>query len=100
RQHVAPEVRRGGIAVQQQDGVGLSHLHVCHLAPEDPPPVLLVRNAAEIMFASPGVSRLSSAHGTYDLRSEIREVTAPSARRPGQPRGKTPSAPRHQRCDN
>jgi hypothetical protein len=43
RQHVAPEVRRGGIAVQQHDGVALSHLHVCHLAAKDPPPLLLVR---------------------------------------------------------
>src|SRR5207245_1806100 len=43
RQHVAPEVRRGGIAVQQHDGVALSHLHVRHLAAEDPPPLLLVR---------------------------------------------------------
>jgi hypothetical protein len=42
RQHVAPEVRRGGIAVQQHDGVALSHLHVRHLAAEDPPPLLLV----------------------------------------------------------
>jgi len=32
RQHVAPEVRRGGIAVQQHDGVALSHLHVRRLA--------------------------------------------------------------------
>src|SRR5258707_7036234 len=43
RQHVAPEVRRGGIAVQQHDGVTLSHLHVRHLAAEDPPPLLLER---------------------------------------------------------
>src|SRR5258708_215875 len=42
RQHVAPEVRRGGIAVQQNDGVSLSHLHVRHLAAEDPPPLLLI----------------------------------------------------------
>src|SRR5262249_60226488 len=43
RQHVAPEVRRGGIAVQQYDGVALSHLHVRHLAAEASPPLLLVR---------------------------------------------------------
>ena len=43
RQDVAPEVGRGGIAVQQHDGVALSHLHVRHLAAEDPPPLLLVR---------------------------------------------------------
>src|SRR6266853_4015141 len=43
RQHVAPQVRRGGIAVQQHDGVALSHLHVRHLAAEDPPPLLLIR---------------------------------------------------------
>src|SRR5262245_43513986 len=42
RQHVSPKVRRGGIAVQQYDGVALSHLHVRHLAAEDPPPLLLV----------------------------------------------------------
>jgi hypothetical protein len=42
RQHVAPEVRRGGIAVQQHDGVARSHVHVRHLATEDPPPLLLV----------------------------------------------------------
>jgi hypothetical protein len=29
--------------VQQHDGVALSHLHVRHLAAEDPPPLLLVR---------------------------------------------------------
>jgi hypothetical protein len=43
RQHVAPEVRRGGIAVQQHDGVALSHVDVRHLATEDPPPPLRVR---------------------------------------------------------
>jgi hypothetical protein len=43
RQHVAPKIRRGGIAVQQHDGVALSQLHVRHLAAEDPPPLLLVR---------------------------------------------------------
>src|SRR5215471_1894640 len=43
RQHVAPEVRRGGIAVQQHDGIALSHLHVRHLAAEDPLPLLSVR---------------------------------------------------------
>ena len=43
RQHVAPEVRRGGIAVQQYDGVALSHLYIRHFAAEDPPPLLLIR---------------------------------------------------------
>src|SRR5262249_16906023 len=43
RQDVAPKVRRGGIAVQQHDGVALSQLHVRHLAAEDSPPLLLVR---------------------------------------------------------
>jgi hypothetical protein len=43
RQHVAPEIRRGGIAVQQHDGVALSHLHVRHLAADHPSPLLLVR---------------------------------------------------------
>ena len=42
RQHVAPEVRRGGIAVQQHDGVALSHHHVRHLAAEDTRPLLFV----------------------------------------------------------
>src|SRR5262249_29257453 len=48
RQHVAPEIRRGGIAVQQHDGVALSHLHVRHLAAEDPPPLLLVRKCRPV----------------------------------------------------
>src|SRR6516225_2210467 len=43
RYHIAPEVRRGGITVQQHDGVALSHVHVRHLAAEDPSPFLLVR---------------------------------------------------------
>src|SRR5215467_13346226 len=43
RQHVPPQVRRGGIAVQEHDGIALSHLHVRHLAAEDPPPLLLIR---------------------------------------------------------
>ena len=42
RQHVAPEVRRSGIAVQQNDGVTVSHLHVRHLTSEDLPPLLLI----------------------------------------------------------
>ena len=43
RQDVPPEEGRGGIAVQQHDGIALSHLHIGHLAAEDPPPLLLVR---------------------------------------------------------
>src|SRR6516162_4928832 len=43
RQHVAPEIRRGGIAVQQYDGVALARLYVRHFAAEDPPPLLSVR---------------------------------------------------------
>src|SRR5690348_14083375 len=35
RQHVAPEVRRGGVAVQQHDGVARSRLYVRHRAAED-----------------------------------------------------------------
>src|SRR5215468_3459900 len=54
RQYVAPEVRRGGIAMQQHDGVALSHLHVRHLAAEDPPPLLLVRKCCRdhVTFSS------------------------------------------------
>ena len=29
--------------MQQHDGVALSHIHVRHLAAEDPPPLLFVR---------------------------------------------------------
>jgi hypothetical protein len=36
RQHVTPEVRRGGIAVQEHDGVTLTHLRARHLAVDDP----------------------------------------------------------------
>ena len=43
RQDIAPEVGRGGIAVKQDDGVALSHLHIRHLAAGDPPPLLLIR---------------------------------------------------------
>src|SRR5258708_26712120 len=43
RQHVAPEVRRGWVAVQQHDGVAISHIDVRHLAVEDPPPLLSIR---------------------------------------------------------
>src|SRR5262249_22070227 len=42
RYDVAPQVRRGGVAVQQYDGVALSDLHVRHLAIEYAPPLLLV----------------------------------------------------------
>src|SRR5215469_1868109 len=50
RQHVAPEVGRGGIAVQQHDGVALSHLHVRHLAVVDSSPLLLVRKCRRDHF--------------------------------------------------
>src|SRR6516225_7849547 len=43
RYHIAPEVRRGGIPVQQHDGVAPSYLHVRHLAAEDLSPLILVR---------------------------------------------------------
>src|SRR5262249_49878493 len=42
RQHVAPQVRRRGIAVQQHNGAALAPLHIPHLAAEGPPPLLLV----------------------------------------------------------
>src|SRR5262245_40399762 len=41
-QHVAPEIRRRRIAMQQHDGVALSHLRIRHLPAEDPPPLLLI----------------------------------------------------------
>src|SRR5215471_19147752 len=56
RQYVAPEVRRGGIAVQQHDGIALSHLDVRHLAAEDPPPLLFVRKCRRDHAPSPLVS--------------------------------------------
>jgi hypothetical protein len=45
RDDVAPEIRRGGIPVQQHDGVTVSHLRVRHLPAEDPSPLLLVRKS-------------------------------------------------------
>src|SRR5215469_12778997 len=52
RQHVAPKVRRGGVTVQQHDGVAITHLHIRHLAVEDRRRSFLYGNAAEILFAS------------------------------------------------
>src|SRR5262249_45940754 len=43
RQHVPPEVRRGGIAVKQHDGIALSDLHIRHLPAENRSPLLFVR---------------------------------------------------------
>jgi hypothetical protein len=53
RQHVAPEIRRGGITMQQHDGVALSDLHVCHFSAEDAPPLLLVRKCCRDHVSSP-----------------------------------------------
>src|SRR5258707_10752398 len=43
RDHIAPEIRRRGVAVEEDDRVALAHLHIRHLTTEDPPPLLLVR---------------------------------------------------------
>src|SRR3989442_5860775 len=56
RQHVAPEVRRGGIAVQQHDGVALSHPTYAISRPRTRRRCFWYGNAAEIMFASPVVA--------------------------------------------
>ncbi len=53
RQHVAPEIRRGGITMQQHDGVALSDLHVRHLPAQDAPPLLLVRKCCKDHVSSP-----------------------------------------------
>jgi hypothetical protein len=76
RQHVAPEVRRGGVAVQQHDGVALSHLHVCHLAAEDPPPLLLVWKCRRDHVRFSCSRRLSSArpHNLTKLHSRAVRV--------------------------
>jgi hypothetical protein len=43
RQHVAPQVRRGRIAVQEDDGIPSSRLHVRHLTAEHLASLLFVR---------------------------------------------------------
>jgi hypothetical protein len=48
-QHVAPQIRRGGIAVEEHEGVAVSRIMDRHVAPED-------RN--------PGFHEGSCAHGT------------------------------------
>jgi len=42
-QNVAPEVGRGGITVQQHDGIPLANVHVGHLDAKHPPSPLLIR---------------------------------------------------------
>ena len=42
RDDVAPEIRRGGIAVQQHDRVARSHLRVRHFAAQDLAPLFFV----------------------------------------------------------
>src|SRR6476620_819345 len=76
RQHVAPEIRRGGIAVKQHDGVTLSDLHVRHLAAEDPPPLLLVWKCRRDHIRFSFSSRLSSAcpHNLTKLYSRVVRV--------------------------
>jgi hypothetical protein len=53
RQHVAPEIRRGGITMQQHDGLALSHHHIRHLSAEDAPSLLLVRKCRSDHVSSP-----------------------------------------------
>ena len=50
--------------MQQHDGVALSHLHVRHLAAEDPPPLLLVRKCCRdhVGFSFGALLRLKAAH--------------------------------------
>src|SRR6516162_3680043 len=43
RYHIAPEIRRGGIAVQENNGVALSDLNICHLVAQDWLALLLER---------------------------------------------------------
>src|SRR5262245_47201451 len=64
RQHVAPEIRRGGIAVQQYDGVALSHLYIRHLPAEDPPPLLLIRECRRDHVASSSCVGLAQGRDT------------------------------------
>src|SRR5262249_11942405 len=43
RYHIAPEIRRGGIAVQENNGVAVSDLNICHLVAQDWLALLLER---------------------------------------------------------
>jgi hypothetical protein len=68
RQHVAPEVRRGGIAVQQHDGVALPHLHFSRSRIRrrcfwygNGAEILFASNTAETCFGFSCSGRLSSA---------------------------------------
>jgi hypothetical protein len=95
RQHVAPEVRRGGIAVQQHDGVALSHLHVRHLAAEDPPPRFLVRKCRRDHVRFSCSSRLRC------LRAALRAPDgrpSPSARSFALPGRRSGAEARQSRC--
>jgi hypothetical protein len=42
RDDVAPEIRRGGVAVQQHDRIPVPNFEVGHLAAEDLPPLFFV----------------------------------------------------------
>src|SRR5262249_15831846 len=45
RYHIAPEIRRGGIAVQENNGIALSDLNICHLVAQDWLALFLERKA-------------------------------------------------------
>src|SRR5262245_14190795 len=78
RQHVAPEVRRGGIAVQQHDGVAVAHIHVRHLAAEDPPPLLFVRKCrSDHVRLSFRLAQTRPRPGSVPERGEARDATSP-----------------------